>query len=327
MPELYPVTTNAYTFVPDAGENVTNVTKGHGPYYFFNPGLGIHRIDQRDSVPHIYPCTFTSCIDAREWHLADSLMEGRMTVVATQRRKDPAGNIEEWASILKPASDIYESILETFGEWGVVEIEAFRNRAASELQLDILNSLIYPVTIEPSSILDEFLQKQVNEKGGLAVRQDFFSKGLAQVRAPEFGSQFGIELQKLYLLALEQSISSFHRARNYFMGQLTESDSQVSLGSNGNADGKALYDEKDRYLQWLLARRPAAEMLTQIAGRDQQPIIVNVPQQSSGITKEDLAEILKTVLAATQPVQVIEEVADAPTKERKPRIPSIIKAN
>lgn len=287
----------------------------HGPFYLFTPGIAVHRVGQRDSVPHIHPCTVTPCTDwvqrlPEEHVIAD-------TVIRRETKKDKIGNDEEFLYVLIRADKILENIMDAYQPWGLVEISAFRHLHPKDetLALKDFNGLLYPTSIEPLSDMSEELRTSAQSRGGLLTREAGIKELYAKLNSGDL--KVGADTRKLWLAGLREILYSFTVAYNYCMTELSKSDSLVQLAQNGSSDGKQTYDGRDRYMQWLLARHPVNEALTAIAGKQAAPQQINVqlPNNPNGLTREDLLAALQMILNAKGGEQVPITLAPGASKD------------
>lgn len=279
----------SYTIPPEllGGKSVKQAD--HGPFYFISPAVPVHRVDYKDSVPHIHPCVVTICTD---W--VEKLPEQLCPVgsaVQWEDAVDQVGSKTKVATTVVPAFAIRDVILNMHESWGVKEIEAFAHKTRDEIGLELFNSTVYPISIEPGKPLTDEFAKVVEQKGGLAVRQSSFELGRTVVEGAEFVKKFGKERQTLYLTAIAECLAAFVKARDYVTRELNESDADIRLRLS-TAGGKPTYDPRDVYFQWLLARRPVNE------GQPAQPINITLPdgfgqQAGLGLSKDDLIALVQ----------------------------------
>lgn len=287
----------------------------HGPFYFFSPALPLHRVDMKDSVPHLDPCVATACTDWFERLPEEQCPAG--TVIEWTVVPDQVGNRIKYGAVLKPADAQKLSILDMYTEWGVGEITSFAHRSLTEVDLSFFNSIIMPVAVEPWFVFAPELTEELDKKGGLKVRQDFVAAGRAFISGPDFANENGSERQALYFKATEEILDLFPKAAAYVTKELNASDNDIQLRM-ANAGGKPTYDTRDVYLQWLLARHSVMEKVKMT--QTQAPIVVNVPESSGlGITKDELLAILSTVSETAA-----RSALEAQRAARKPPVRSII---
>lgn len=279
----------------------------HGPFYLFSAALPVHRVDYKDSVPHIYPCFLTSCTDwiekLPELHCPPGAAVGWTKV------KDAVGNEEKIATTVKSADKIRDLIQDMYSDWGVVEIKSLAHRKVEEVDLKMFNSILYPNVIEPVMSTSD-LKDKADKIGGLEARKLSVADGLKVIASVQFANAYGLDKQILYRQAAEECYESFIQALRYCMKELGDSDGQLRLRLAGDKESKISYDTKDFYLQWLLAKLPIMDTQSQT----QAPVVVQFPEgfTSGGITAEQLEAILSKVVVAQS--QVVEPKA----KVRKP---------
>jgi hypothetical protein len=269
------------------GKDKIERIEDHGPYYAYVPGEPIHRIDQWDGVPHVYP--------------------NRVQLIESSFNLKPAElSISRWAFTVqgsdnKPlyanpryAGEIINSITGQNGGYahiGAISIKAFERMEPEQIDLDRFNQLIMPEPVWMSE--DEVpielrgawrrrtpdLIKQAREQGGLNVRQGFIEAALTQL------NQADADLPQLYYAALTEIRASIDRFRAFANAYLDNEDRAVQ---DRVASGKGTYDERDRRLQWLLCR-PGIDTL-QVEAMSRVPqVTVNVPQQQAIGTLADIA--------------------------------------
>lgn len=299
-----------YTFPQSTvGKNIKKAD--HGPFYLYSAGMNIHRVDMHDSVPHIYAGRVTPCTD---WVVRlPEYQAAADCIVMRDVSRNAVGETEEFAYNILPADAIKNSILVdeaghenvSYGPLGVIEVLSFRHRSPVEIKLDLFNSIVRPSIIEPGErtiLLGADMRKRIEEEGGLAVRQKFVEDALKRVESNEFIGEFGEDLSNLYLRAIAELLKSFSIAMFYATNQLTAADNEVQRSANGDSEAKRTYSLRDRYLQWLLARKPINEALATIAAKQNQQVVVNVPAQPAapGITRDDIIAIVQAVMQANQ---------------------------
>ncbi len=285
----------------------------HGPFYFFSPALPISRLNYRDSVGRIEPCTLTICTDAVEMLPEEQCPPG--TIVSRFNEKDQVGNVKVIGASLIPAEPIKELILEMYGSWGVKEITSFAHRDAEEIDLKLFNTIFYPTQIEPWSLLTPELEEAVARQGGLAVRKDFFKKGLEFVKSKNFD---GKTLRNSYIKAAEECLAAFQAAQAYVTSELNAADTDIRLRL-ANAGGKPTYDQRDVYFQWLLNRKPIMEAAQASSTVGQaQPVVVQFPEGFNtglGLSKEDLVALLSAAADSAATKAVAAQTPVAPVSE------------
>lgn len=277
-----------YTVPPEMLEERTVQRNDHGPFYLFTPALPIHRVDYKDSVPHIYPCELTVCTDWIEKLHKDHCPPGA-AVQMTQER-DRIGNVIHIATTVIPADSQRDLILEMYAEMGVVEIQAFAHEAKDKAMIEHFNSLIQPFRVEPWLELGD-LQEKVEREGGLKVRQEMVQSAIDLVKDKNFLNKYGKERQHLFLQGIGECLASFTRAKSFCEKELGSSINEIKLRQAG-ADGKPTEDPRDAYFQWLLAKSPVGDN----ARASQVPqVVVQLPdnfQGQQGLSKADLLEII-----------------------------------
>lgn len=299
-----------YTFPHETiGKQVKKVD--HGPFYLYSAGFNIHRVDMRDSVPHIYAGRVTPCTD---WVVR--LLEEQAApdcIVMRDFERDSIGNLYGYAYNLMSADEIRNAILDeyAYGHLGTIELTTFRHMKPAEFQLDFFNSLVRPFVVEPGEAtlrLAPEIVRDIEEIGGLAVRKRLVEDAAKRIEGSEFLSTKGASLQLLYLAAIQEISNSFNIARQYGMNELTAADNEIQRSMNGSSDAKENYSRRDRYIQWLLARKPVNEALATLAARQQnaQPVVVQVPPQAPGITRDDIIAIVQAVMQANQAQQILQ---------------------
>lgn len=259
----------------------------HGPFYFFTPALPVHRVNYRDSVPHVRPCVVTPCTDWVEHLPEEQCPDG--TVIQRSEFIDQVGTRIKIGMSLIPADPIRQSILDAYSPWGLKEIQAFVHKSEEEIDLSLFNRIIYPEPIEPNQDFNSETATEIARVGGLQVRRKLVETGANFISSSAFGNEYGAERQKLYKNAAVEALASFVDATRYVTSELNNSDAEIRLRL-ANAGGKPTYDTRDSYMQWLLARSPIME-----SQNTQAQVVVQMPEgfnQGQGLSKEDLLEVM-----------------------------------
>src|ERR1700755_59011 len=188
-----------YTIPAEAmgsGEKRTIKRADHGPFYLFSPALPVHRVDMQDSVPHVYPCTLTRCVDWVEMLPEDQCPPGG--AVDWRVVKDQVGTSTKVGMCVKSADAQRDLILEMYAGTeglGLVEISSLSHTPLEQINLELFNSMFYPVKIEPSQLLQGELMTRLEKEGGLAVRRAIFVDGIGVVKSQQFLDDFGSDTQ------------------------------------------------------------------------------------------------------------------------------------
>jgi hypothetical protein len=299
----------AHTIPRDIIGEATDAEEDHGPFYLFSPGQTIHRVDARDSVPHIYPCRVATVTSWGHWRDDE---ESAPNAVQTRRVRGPQNTMR--AQKLNPlfAGATVRDIKVTYGECGVISLQSLARLKAEDVRPDVLNGLLYPSSCEWEFTRDGYvahvdprIAEEAQKQGGLAVRLRWVKEARQIVRGSEFANRYGAELQALYSAALAEIEPSFSAFRSYALRELAEAEDLIRR-HRGNGVGKAAYDTRDLYFLWLTGR----EEVDILRGSATPDITVNVPPQP-GV---DIAAIVAAVTAAMQEQAAAQQAQQQPAK-------------
>lgn len=266
----------------------------HGAYYLYTPGEPIHRVDMRDSVPHLYPGVVTSCTSWGHWLPASTVDIGSNIIT-----NNLAG--EKQILVPKYAGTIKAEILASYGRLGTICIDAFTRATPETLKLDWFNRHLMPVPIfygdddVPQELAGWYKdyeagnerEKLVSQYGGLLARRVLAEAFLQQLINGEFADEIGGQLRAIYVTAVRQILSTFDTFRVFGEGLLMSSDQAVKDRENS---GKSLYDGRDVRLQWLLKKKGVDAPLVDIMNQQQPIIQVMQPEAKQDVERKDCPE-------------------------------------
>ncbi len=274
------------TFSPAAlasiGKDKIDRIEDHGPFYAYVPGEPVHRVDQQDGVPHLYPNRVQFVESA--FNLKPSELSVSRYAFTTQ-----ASDGKPLFANPRYAGEIISAIIGDNGGYahiGAISIQAFARREPEEIQLDKFNALLMPEPVwlhqdeVPADLREMWrrrspeLVKLAKEEGGLNVRQHFVENAIGRLQGAN------ADLPQIYFAALTEIRVAFDRFRAFANAYLDNEDRAVQ---DRVASGKGTYDERDRRLQWLLAR-PGVDTLQQEALSRTPVVNVTVPQQAAAAT-------------------------------------------
>lgn len=270
-----------------------------GPHYFWSPGVAVHRVEAHDGCPHIEVCTVTPVRDYGIWR---TLELSSPAAVRRREIRDHSSNkmVEERLNV-EDSGSIARRILEESGGCGVIKIETFAGLSEAFLQLDLLNTLLYPRKAEWEFLresyvehVDDSLAAAIETEGALAVRHSMVREARRQINTHEFATRHSTDLRAVYLAGLAEIEASFGAFKSWTMRVLKESDDQIRKHRNGGV-GKPSYDARDEHLIWLTKHKRADDVSTT------QAITVNTPPAQ----QVDVAGIVSAVTQAVLAAQVV----------------------
>lgn len=291
MPENVATTPNPqFTIPPEILSGKKAATIDHGPFYFFSPAFPVTRLDHKDSVPRITPCTLVACTDWVE--RIDETMCPPGAAIEWTSVADQVGTIRKIGTCLIPAFAQANTISEMFYEIGVRQINSLSHQDPELVDVAGFNGLIYPTPVEPWFVLPESITQEIASIGGLEFRRKQLLAGISFIQSNDFLKKAGKERQRLYSLAADECLAAFQPARQYVKAELSAADTDIRLRL-ANAGGKPTYDPRDAYMQWLLAQAPINEL-------QNQGVKLELPEgflagQGQGLSKEDWIDILSKV--------------------------------
>lgn len=316
-----------------------------GPFYIWAWGANLHRVQSRDSCPHVWNCQVATVTKFGHWEPQLAMLEssGR-----THEKYMPSGDVEVTTLVEDQVGGQVESILKQYG-WnsqphenqGTILIEAFTERLPAEIDVARFNSIIQPFPLQ-RNIADLAELQPSRYEAWKRVPQDLHdlcaSKGglFARVRQVELARDQILDGQialtpnrkAMYLDAISEIMLGVPRFRAYATAYLDASDSQIRQQTKESKPGaKSMYDDYDLDLQWLMARKGVDDILTRLAANtnggvtaDQLREILNVAvptQQQSQVTPEMLANIVAQVTAAVIP-GIAKSIKDSMSTEPEP---------
>jgi hypothetical protein len=275
---------------------IENNVEDHGPFYLYSVGEPVHRVSEKDSVPHLYAGLVTPCPDFGRWYLADTL-EISSSVIATNSEGKKVTRIPEYAGSIK------NRILTGYKHQGVVSLDAFARVKEESLNLPFFNSHLMPVPIFygnddlpvkaelPTEMKELFgvwearfkdyemvkqREEMVKGVGGLAARRMQAEAFLTELRRGDYQSEISIPLAQLYEKALLQILSSFETFSKFAVAYLAKQDRDMK---DGEHTGKYVYDERDVRLQWLMNLRGIDAPIVEQLRMNQPQVVVQMPEQ------------------------------------------------
>jgi hypothetical protein len=245
----------------------------HGPKYVYSPGEPMHRIDNHDGVPHVYPGVVRGFESYINWHTSYTKPEVGTTFTAEQAN-DMTDKMRYGAPIYAGsiATDITQSLSGT--EKCIVSITAFENMAFEDTRWEEFNAIIMPEPVfydaeeVPLDLLPRWrsLAPEINEKcrkiGGLAVREEYLKNALRQFQTSKD------LMSQMYVQAITQMLGACEAFRRFAITYLETSDRSID---DRNNTGKNIYDTRDLRLQWLTAHKSKS------AQEPQQIIVQSAP--------------------------------------------------
>ncbi len=318
----------------------------HGPYYVYSPGLPVHRVQERDGLPHCYPNQVMQIETWGHW-LNEQLTADRTTMVANDTDGRPAYLNQIWASSIR------DEVIHGLNGYGLhgrncvcaVEIAPFAKLSADEVKLELFNRFIQPepvwYAIDEVPVLYDRSGKptydrradfrtlatetadKAKELGALMVRRDFvirFGETLDAGNVPVDSS-----LRNLYRDAVTGILASIEEFRRWGHAFLNNSDKDLRASQNGGTSGKAEYDPLDARVQWLLARPGVDTLLADALNRQPNVTVQTAPTDVAGIVAAVMTAMeqnrLNQAAAQSAPdVAVLGEVKDdAETLDSAPR--------
>lgn len=260
----------------------------NGLYFVISPGDAIHRVHERDGLPHIYPGQVMTVKSGGQW-LPDEHKPTHVIAEAKDRSNPPR------RVSLAPiyAGDIMASLCDDdngYKSLGVISIAAFAKKDEDYLNLDLFNSLLMPEPVYftedevPPHLVNRWRQRPaelldlIAQHGGLGLRERFAMTAREKIIAGDF--PLSPELRTDYIAALNQILAAYGVFRSFATGYIGESDSLIRERQNGSDDGKKTYDNRDARYQWLLKRRGIDSYLTDLANPQRPVVNVAAPDMS-----------------------------------------------
>ena len=257
-----------------------------GPFYAFNFGAPIlNLIDHKVGLEKVEPFTLAVVRDSQEF-IDPGRAEGKGRVRVS---KYQGMVIDKEAVIPILAVHNRNWLNEAYNQNGLHFIKAFDNLDEELVSPQAFLGLICPDRFTIDDVLDEELEEEVRAFGALAVYRDRCRSAHQLLRAAEGGKRYQPAQRKLYLAAVQEIEKAFHTYNRIFTRYLDEQDNKIRLQMNGG-QGKAQYDDRDRYYQWLLAREGVDTALTRALA---------APKSTGGFSSEDLAAAVSVGVATT----------------------------
>ena len=252
-----------------------------GPYYVISVGEMIPTIEDSVGFARIEPCEITAIKTIMPWvdkrYLENPSGMQRESIDPLTRRPD--GFVEAQYAIR--ANHNRDGLIEKYGPGGpsdfaLVELTAFATREARRIGLPLFNRKIAPVALSLGRVPDD-LRDEVSRVGALAVRERFVKEAREFFAGKAFLEQADAELQRTYLSAIDQILEGFVAYRRLAKAYMDKQDHAVRLPPD-NAKSKDDYDERDRTIQWLLARPgvDATSVLSRTVDATVRPVEVKI---------------------------------------------------
>lgn len=320
-----------------------------GPFYIWSSVSALHRVQARDSLPHLWPCQLGIVTRFGQWEPIESVLESSGRTV---ERYLPDGNVLTDTLVDNHASGQVESILKQLGahgdptdDQGAVVISCLTERLPQEIDVAKFNQLLQPFPIQRTDAdirqlapdlhrrwleIPKEIHDRCREVGGLQVRMELVLAARAALRAGQIPVT---PLQRdVYLAAIEEILPSFARGRAFALHYLQVQDQELRKQATLHQAGmKAIYDDCDLDYQWLLAHKGNEDVLARLAANvngglsaDQLRDVLNtvVPKnEQSGMSAEAIARIVAETVSVTQK-QFAETMRDALAQINRPKRPS-----
>jgi len=278
-----------------------------GPFYVWSSVSALHRVQARDSLPHLWPCRLGCVTRFGHWEPIESVVESSGRI---KERYMPGGEVLTDTLVDDMAGGQVESILKQLGghgepsdDQGAVVVSCLTERLPQEIDLLKFNQIIQPFPIQRTDAdirqlapemyktwleIPKEIHDRCREVGGLQVRMDFV---LAARSALKSGEITVTPLQReLYLAAIEEILPSFARGRAFALHYLQVQDQELRKQATLHQAGmKAIYDDCDLDYQWLLAHKGNEDVLARLASN-----------MSGGLTADQLRDVLNTVVSPNE---------------------------
>lgn len=273
------------------------VVHNSGPFYAYAPGEAIHRTDAQDSVPHVWAGLLTPVTDYTKLYDADK--SGPYVAGMSADGKKTANRI--WAShvrdLVTTRFGVRTAAITSLDRQPLVV--AHDDFSVTDRYLTAFNRLICPHPVSFPRCKDPRdrgwdlppelrsiptpadVMTYIEQNGMLAYRRYCLDEAEKKAPNDEVGEMFrqAIYEMKGALLAYEAYANDY----------LNKEEDQIRQQARGQF-GKAIYDDYDERLLWLLGRKAM--------DRGQQPIIVQTPAQVAEPQSAQMAEATTDVMKA-----------------------------
>lgn len=249
----------------------------HGPYYLITVGEPIHRVQQRDGVPHLYPMKVETVKTWANWTLQG--YSGPNVLMSAQ---NSSGERVDANPIF--ASDIVQDVLTVnpqYASMGTISLQAFAKRDSEDLDIEGFNALIMPEPIwfdfeeVPTDQIRRYraeypdLADAIRKEGALMRRERLLREAMARIDADTRNPN-----RSLYLAACQEIISALVTYRTFGLVQLGAADTAIR---DRDKSGKSVYDRADLRRQWLFARKGIDAPLVELVNQQPANITVTMP--------------------------------------------------
>lgn len=269
-----------------------------GPFYLFNPGMPLYNLhDVKAGIDRIESGELAYIKSFGDWMEYDQT-NGR----AKRKRSMKVGRavLSVDGEIEIDAGAIRRTLMESYAKMGLTSIDVFNGLPHKQVAPQSFSALVRPVRLSPlgfSPDTDEEeelrraaeIQQRVEQKGALYIYEEMASGARDFLMRPEASLELGRDRANLYRKAMPSVVDSMARFKKYAIDYLNKQDALIRKQQNGGW-GKPAYDDRDRFYQWMLARKGVDDALTQIALNQGQRIEVVMPQQQqpAGVSEETM---------------------------------------